>query len=222
MQAAVAPALPRTQTQPRAPPPPRPAAPTPTQAAPPKSGGGFLGFFNTQKRNKHKRALTEPEPQIVRPLSPPPPPASAPAPTRRPVKENLARYLRPDGTLGRAFVSFKEISQRCDTRLFETSYSLVGQVTGEDGELTTRSIGDIILQIFRLPPLPGVKPDDLPQSLEECHRGLRHIAWHKVMYHEGVLTQNGGDCSVSSLHFSYVLGSNFITLKRLGDDGILE
>jgi hypothetical protein len=55
--------------------------------------------------------------------------------------------------------------------------------------------------MFRLPPLPGVPPDDLPQSLEECHRGLRHINWHKVTYFQGTLTQNGGDCSVSVLLF---------------------
>jgi len=178
MQAMVAPPLP--------PPPPRPSAPTPTPPMP-KSGGGLFGFFaGAPKKSKHKRALTQPEPQMN---APPPPP--------RHIQENLARYLRPDGTLARAFISFKDIAKRCDTRLFETSYSLIGQVTEEGGEISTRSVGDIVLQVFRLPPLPGVKPEDLPQSLDECHRGLRHIAWHKVMYHEGVLTQNGGDCSVS-------------------------
>lgn len=54
-----------------------------------------------------------------------------------------------------------------------------------------------MLQVFRLPPLPGLPPEELPQSLEECHRGLRHVNWHKMTYFEGTLTQNGGDCSVS-------------------------
>ena len=82
-------------------------------------------------------------------------------------------------------------------RLFETSYPLIGQRLEIGGKFSTQECGEIILQMFRLPPLPGVPQDQLPQSLEECHRGLRHINWHKVTYFQGTLTQNGGDCRVS-------------------------
>ncbi|KAJ7818245.1 hypothetical protein B0H14DRAFT_2840601, partial [Mycena olivaceomarginata] len=57
----------------------------------------------------------------------PPPPAPAPIPPQIRLPENLARYLKPDGTLARVFVSFKDIAARCDTRLFETNYPLIGQ-----------------------------------------------------------------------------------------------
>jgi len=123
-----------------------------------------------------------------------------PLPAHR-LPENLARYLKPDGTLARAFIQFKEIATRCDTRLFETSYPLIGQRVELDGKFSALQVGEIILQIFRLPPLPGVPSDQLPQSLEECHRGLRHINWHKVTYFEGILTQNGGDCNVSGSRY---------------------
>ena len=124
------------------------------------------------------------------------------------MEENLARYLKPDGTLARAFVSFKDVSKHCDTKLFETTFPLIGQKletasTTETGRgsiaqtTVPKQIGEIVLQMFRLPPLPGIPPNDLPQSLEECHKGLRSVNWHKVTYHEGVLTQLGGDCSVS-------------------------
>lgn len=56
-----------------------------------------------------------------------------------------------------------------------------------------------MIQMLRLPPLPGVPSEQLPQSLEECVRGLRHVGWHKVTYFEGTLTQNGGDCTVCVL-----------------------
>lgn len=98
--------------------------------------------------------------------------------------------------MGTAFISFKDVARRCDTRLFETSYPLIGYSADDKRASSGLQLGEVVLQIFRLPPLPGVKPDQLPQSLEECHRGLRHIAWHKVMYHEGTLTQSGGDCKV--------------------------
>ena len=112
------------------------------------------------------------------------------------LEENLARYLKPDGTLARAFVSFKDIAARCDTRLFETSYPLIGQRLESGSKVNSIEIGELVLQFFRLPPLPGIPPSQLPQSLDEFHRGLRHVHWHKMTYFEGTLTQSGGDCSV--------------------------
>lgn len=135
----------------------------------------------------------KPKPKLApQPTPPPPPPHVIP-----PLEENLARYMKPDGTLARSFVSFKDIAERCDTKLFETSYPLIGQrLESRGGSLAPRQVGEIVLQLFRLPPLPGVPPDQLPQSLEDCLRGLRHTNWHKQTYYEGTLTQNGGDCTV--------------------------
>lgn len=122
-----------------------------------------------------------------------------------PEVDPFGRYMRKDLTFGRAFIGFKDISYRCDTKLFETSYPLIGQIhderlIGTSGKATmTTPIGEIVLQVFRLPPIPGILADELPQSLEDCHRGLRHIQWHKKVYHEGGLTQYGGDCTVGPL-----------------------
>ncbi|KAF8973078.1 hypothetical protein BDZ97DRAFT_1912661 [Flammula alnicola] len=121
--------------------------------------------------------LTSKEKIVIQP--PPPVPQAHPQPPRR-LPENLARHLKPDGTLARAFISFKDIASRCDTRLFETSYPLIGQRVELGGKFSTLEVGEIVLQLFRLPPLPGIPQDQLPQSLEECHRGLRHINWHKT------------------------------------------
>ena len=177
---------------------------------PPSSRGGVRGFFGvgSSPKKTHKVAV-----------------AAAARATPEPVEDNIARYLKPDGTLARAFVSFKDIASRCDTRLFETSYPLIGQRTGSPNSSSVANpwtMGEIVLQIFRLPPLPGIEPDQLPQSLEDCHRGLRHINWHKVTYHEGVLTQNGGDCRVSCEIFS-IFDCQFTSfLTRLGADACFE
>ena len=168
--------------------------PTPTPILPPpppppvvqqSSSRGVRAFFSSSPKKPKEKIVR----QLVR--QPPPPP-----PIHR-LPDNLARYLKPDGTLARAFIQFKDIATRCDTRLFETSYPLIGQRVELGGKFSTLQVGEIVLQIFRLPPLPGISSDQLPQSLEECHRGLRHINWHKVTYFEGILTQNGGDCNVS-------------------------
>jgi serine/arginine repetitive matrix protein 2 len=72
--------------------------------------------------------------------------------------------------------------------------------SGSSGNMTSavkKQVCKITLQIFRLPPLPGLDQDQLPQSIDECLRGMRHHAWHDHEYHEGLLTQKGGDSNVS-------------------------
>jgi len=179
-------------------PPARPAPPPQVKSAPAVSHGkasgsqskvaGMLAFFGgTPKKPKGARGGS-PAPQIA-----PPSPVAAPAqPAYTPT--GLARYLKGDGTLGRVFVSFADVASRCDTKLFETGFPLVGTKPGTTGEAVV--LGELVVQLFRLPPLPGVPAAQLPQSLEECHRGLRHVSWHKVTYFEGTLTQYGGDCTV--------------------------
>lgn len=163
-------------------PSPTPPPPPPPVVVQQSTSRGMRSFWSSPKK-----------PSKQKPVQTPPPP---PPPVHR-LPENLARYLKPDGTLARAFIQFKDIATRCNTRLFETSYPLIGQRVELGGKFSTMQVGEICLQMFRLPPLPGIPPDQMPQSLEECHRGLRHINWHKMTYFQGALTQSGGDCSVS-------------------------
>lgn len=137
------------------------------------------GFFGSPKKQKAPQAQSRP----------------ATPPVQQILPETFGRYLKNDGTFGRVFVSFKDIASRCDTRLLETSFPIISQKSGPNGDSTV-TVGEMIFHVFRLPPLPGVPLEQLPQSLEESIRGLRHINWHKVTYHEGTLTQLGGDCSV--------------------------
>ena len=171
----------------------RAMAPAPAQPAAPAPKGGVVRAFFSSPKKPSKAAASKPTATTTT------------APT--PLPENLARYLKPDGTLARAFISFKDIAARCDTKLFETSYPLIGQRTEIGSALTPMKVGDLVLQVFRLPSLPGIPPDQLPQSLEECHRGLRHINWHKMTYFEGTLTQQGGDCMVCFIYLFWFLNS---------------
>ncbi|KAF8598230.1 hypothetical protein BDV93DRAFT_451370, partial [Ceratobasidium sp. AG-I] len=183
------------------------SAPSPTPihmpVAPPPKHGGFRGFFSSTPKKHPKQALMR-RPEVV-------------------MEDHLVRYMKADGAIGRAYVSFKDIVKRCDTRLFETSYPLIGEWAEDSvrswagapgsvmsGPPSQRPVGELVLQIFRLPPLPGVPPETLPQSLEECHRGLRAVAWHKKIYHQGVLTQNGGDITSWRRRQLRVIGSNLV------------
>ena len=173
-----------------------PAPLPPTPAPPPASKGGMRSFFSSSPKKPVRTVQPTPVAPVV-------------------LEENLARYLKPDGTLARAFVSFKDIASRCDTRLFETSFPLIGQHLESGSKVVSIEIGEIVLQFFRLPPLPGIPPSQLPQSLDDCHRGLRHVHWHKMTYFEGTLTQNGGDCSVRDVDVTSLL-LELITTRRRG------
>ncbi|CAG7850737.1 SubName: Full=Related to budding protein {ECO:0000313/EMBL:CCA68506.1} [Serendipita indica DSM 11827] len=179
-------------------PPARPAyLPPAVRVETPTKSKGVRSFFSSPSKKPSKQAA-------IREVEATPPPVHTADP--------FGRYLKKDLSIARALVSFREIMDRCDTKLFETSYPLVGQCA-EGGQLATKTIGEIVLQIFRLPPLPGIPADDLPQSLEECQRGLRHVQWHKVVYHEGVLTQLGGDCTTWRRRNLQVMGANLIAFN---------
>ncbi|KAF7375860.1 PH domain-containing protein [Mycena sanguinolenta] len=193
---------------PTAVPVPKAVAPAPPPVVQQTSSKGGLRSFWSPKKNKEKNK----EKTVAAP-PPPPPQAPAPMPPQIRLPENLARYLKPDGTLARVFVAFKDVAARCDTRLFETSYPLIGQRTELGGKASTLQVGELVLQMFWLPPLPGVPPEELPQSLDECHRGLRHINWHKVTYFQGTLTQNGGDCSSWRRRQLRVIGANLVAFN---------
>ncbi|KAJ3998717.1 hypothetical protein F5050DRAFT_1798250 [Lentinula boryana] len=187
------------------PPPPRPPLMVINPSSSSSKSGGVRSFFRSSpKKNKDKDKRHN--------TPPPPPPPQLPTPR---LTENLARYLKSDGTLARAFVSFKDIANRCDTRLFETTFPLIGQRAELGNKFSTLQVGELVLQVFRLPPLPGLPPEELPQSLEECHRGLRHVNWHKMTYFEGTLTQNGGDCSSWRRRQFRVIGSNLVAFNDI-------
>ncbi|KAJ7287283.1 hypothetical protein C8J57DRAFT_1283412 [Mycena rebaudengoi] len=161
-------------------------APVPVQAPPPpppvvqqtSSRGGMRSFFSSSPKKSAKEKAA------------PAPPARAPAAPQAPQRlpENLARYMKPDGTLARAFISFKDIAPRCDTRVFETNYPLIGQRVELGNKFSTLQVGELVLQMFRLPPLPGIAPDQLPQSLEELYvwrrRQLRVIGANLVAFND--------------------------------------
>ncbi|KAI0349954.1 hypothetical protein OH77DRAFT_1464614 [Trametes cingulata] len=182
-------------------PPPQPLPPPASKGGGSSKGGGMRSFLGLGSPKKPKAVQRAPSP------APPPPPPQFK------LQENLARYLKPDGSLARAFISFKDVAAHCDTRLLETAFPLIGQRLEVGSSVKAMQIGEIVLQIFRLPPLPGIPPNQLPQSLEECHRGLSHVRWHKATYQQGTLTQSGGDCATWRRRHFRIIGANMIAFN---------
>jgi hypothetical protein len=160
-------------------PPPRPPPAKVISPPPPKSG--MSRFFGGQKKTAKARS------SIVVNEAPPPP---------YKVPENFARYLTSDYELGKAYIKFADIAKRCDTRLFEVTLDVVGHKFHPTAEAQSMKMGELTVQFYWLPGLPGIPHNQLPSSLDQCRRGIDSVAWHRETYYEGTLTQNGGDCTV--------------------------
>ena len=77
--------------------------------------------------------------------------------------------------------------------------ALVGQKISSTSPLPLPCVvGKILVQVFCLPSLMGVRQSALPSCLEDAEKAIRHGEWHRKRIIAGTLTQNGGDCSVSS------------------------
>lgn len=189
-------------------PPPTIVSPVQRSETPPAAKSGMRSFFSSPTKKSSKLKEKEKEKQKERQKE-----TSLPADTRDP----FGRWLKKDLTIARSFIAFKDVASRCDSKLFETSFPLIGQCSeSASTQLVTKQVGEIVLQLFRLPPISGIPSKELPQSLEECHRGLRHVQWHKITYHEGVLTQLGGDCTVRCHQYDlcYITDSPLKTWRR--------
>ncbi|KAF8756557.1 Pleckstrin homology domain [Rhizoctonia solani] len=182
------------------------AAPSPQQfmpAPPPPRPSGLRGFFSSTPKKQPKQALLR-----------------RPTPV---MEDHLVRYMKADGSIG-AHISTSRILSSAVTlvytrraiRLSVNGLKIPSVVApGVPGSMMStqpsqRPIGELVLHIFRLPPLPGVPQETLPQSLEECHRGLSAVAWHKKIYYQGLLTQNGGDITSWRRRQFRIIGSNLI------------
>ncbi|OCF40741.1 hypothetical protein I317_05436 [Kwoniella heveanensis CBS 569] len=188
-------------------PPVAPAKRPVTPASPASKHSGFRALFASPRKPKGGRE--------ARPITPVGPvgPVAAPAP-----KDTIVKYLStPTGsTIAKTHIAFKPIAKNCDSRVLEIRYPMFAITTtaGSNGQ-ARKQLAKITLQIFRLPPIPGLAPEDLPQCIDECLRGMRHHAWHEHEYHEGILTQEGGDCTHPKRRLFKLIGGNLVAINEV-------
>ncbi|WVO16780.1 hypothetical protein L204_104464 [Cryptococcus depauperatus] len=149
--------------------------------------------------------------------------SSTPLPPVAPKRDTIANYF-PDAnssTLAKTHIQFKTIAKNCDARVLEIRYPMFAMFKGDlnapskEGEGQRKALAKITLQVFRLPPIPGLTGEELPQCIDECLRGLRHHMWHEHEYHDGVLTQDGGDCTHPKRRIFKVVGGNLIAINEV-------
>lgn len=180
---------------------------TPAPVAPPslhppghvKTGSGLRGLFSSPRKPRRPESIIS---RAATPVSAPTQsiadyfPKDATAPGGSGVTNSQPGGKIKSITVAKTHVAFKPIAKQCDSKLLEIRYPLFGMAKTSQGQ--RKPLGKITLQIFRLPPLPGLQQAQLPACIDDALRGIRHHAWWEHEYHEGVLTQSGGDCAVST------------------------
>ncbi|TYJ51830.1 hypothetical protein B9479_007589 [Cryptococcus floricola] len=209
---------------------PAPAISRPiTSASAPKKDSHFRNLFASPRKPKGPAAMVgkagkERASTPVKATLAPPQPAA-------PKKDTIANYL-PEGngnvsTIAKTHIQFKTIAKNCEARVLEIRYPMFSMFKGDptaslssapssssDGS-SRKALAKVTLQVFRLPPIPGLMPDELPQCIDDCLRGLRYHAWHEHEYFEGILTQDGGDCSHPKRRLFKILGGNLIAINEV-------
>ncbi|OXG24431.1 hypothetical protein C361_02285 [Cryptococcus neoformans Tu259-1] len=203
--------------------PPRPTAP----ASPAKAHGGhFRALFGSPRKPKGPVPKGAAPKKDVR--------LAAPASTSTVAKkETIANYLldSTNGTIAKTHIQFKTIAKNCEARVLEIRYPMFAMFKGDasnigslgsggsggskEAEGARRALAKITLQVFRLPPIPGLNADELPQCIDDCLRGLRHHAWHEHEYYDGVLTQDGGDLNNPKRRLFKIIGGNLVAINEV-------
>lgn len=102
-------------------------------------------------------------------------------------------YVSADGKLASAHFVFANQASVC--RLKKHRFALPFE-----NHSSPRSIrGSMVIDMLYVPSIPGTSREQLPKSMDEALQGMELAEYSAKISHEGVLTQLGGDCTVSCI-----------------------
>lgn len=190
----------------------RPQSPTKAPASPSKKQGTFGRLFGSPKKKKELEVQRQHEAQarqsVVRPQTPP----SA--------YELVQGLVAKDGSFARAYVALSEHEKQSFGRPYTVDIMCFNEWAMEEVSVgSSRSkkgvtalqqkppypIGKLELQLLYIPKPKGAKDEDMPKSMNSAMRELREAEAREAQLRsnqnqawEGHLSQQGGDCPVSS------------------------
>lgn len=136
----------------------------------------------------------------------------------------LSPFASADGSFGRSYVCLKDYEPKCygrphvvDVSCFnewasESISSSSSVISKRSSTITRRrapyKVAKLELQLLFVPKPRSATDEDMPKSMNSCIREMKEA--EKALAHqwEGYLSQQGGDCPVSSVFKSYSTVSN--------------
>lgn len=193
-------------------PAPQQAVQSPTKLSRPKTSTFSRVFASPKKRKEMEMRMREEEERMAREQQE----AQARLRNRQPTPWDLLSPLAAeDGSFARSYVCLKEHESRCYGRPYlvdvaafnewateEAGFaSSVKSKRGNTSQIVRRApykIGKLELQLLFVPRPKGASDDDMPKSMNSCIREMRAAEERLARNWEGPLSQQGGDCPVSS------------------------
>ena len=196
-------------------PPPQRLPASPTKTVKPKAST-FSRVFASPKKRKELEARQRAEEEAFAQ-------AQRDAATRqRKIAPTAWDLLSPlaaeDGSFARAYVCLKEHESRCYGRPYMAEIAAFNEWASEEAGFASSvkskradtsnsvvrrapyKIGKLEVQLLFVPRPKGATDDDMPKSMNSCIRELKAAEERLSRNWEGHLSQQGGDCPVSTTH----------------------
>jgi hypothetical protein len=123
----------------------------------------------------------------------------------------LHDLVGPDGSFARAYVCLKNYEDQAYGRPLTVDIPCFNEWAVDDASASSVKskrggvvrrppyrIGKLTVQLLYVPKPKNAKDEDMPKSMNACIRELKEAEEIKAKSWEGVLSQQGGDCPVSS------------------------
>jgi len=123
----------------------------------------------------------------------------------------LHDLVGPDGSFARAYVCLNNHENQAYGRPLNVDIPCFNEWAVDDaGASSVKSkrggvvrrppyrVGKLALQLLYVPKPKNAKDEDMPKSMNACIRELKEAEEAKDVFYEGHLSQQGGDCPVSS------------------------
>ena len=143
----------------------------------------------------------------------------------------LSPLAAEDGSFARSYVCLKEHEARCYGRPYMVEIAAFNEWATEDANFASSvkskrsgiptnsivrrapyKIGKLEVQLLFVPHPKGCTDDDMPKSMNSCIRELKAAEERLSRNWEGHLSQQGGDCPVSTYQqMSEEIEANFLS-----------
>lgn len=136
-----------------------------------------------------------------------------------PVWDRLRSLVAQDGSFARAYIALSDHEKHAYGRPYTVDVACFNEWAVDDQPSSVKSkksttsalsqrrppykIGKLELQLLFVPKPKGAKDDDMPKSMSACIREIREAESASSRSYEGFLSQQGGDCPVSTNHLHF-------------------
>jgi Cell division protein anillin/PH domain len=142
----------------------------------------------------------------------------------------LSPLAADDGSFGRSYVCLKDHESQCFGRPYVVDVACFNEWATEEATASSSvkskrgnthvqrrapyKVGKLELQLLFVPKPKGAKDEDMPKSMNSCVREMKEVEASLARSWEGHLSQQGGDCPVSSNIAELLITANVVQYWR--------